>query len=136
MLISYEHVRKAVYRQHMNNAQKVSNVMQSVRLWMDQVIQEGGKSKFEEQINDNSNSFLIAWSTSFQLKDNETIACMDSTHRTVKSINPSATNDKAYASAYLFTILIKDRNVQRGIPVAFMICGSESSYNVVDLAQN
>jgi len=60
------------------------------------------------------------------MKDNDTISCMDSTHKTVKSLKPSKDKDKVFASAYLFTILVKDRNVQRGIPIAFMICSSES----------
>lgn len=65
------------------------------------------------------------------MKDNATIVCMDSTHKAVKSLKPSAENDKVFTSAYLFTILVKDRKVQTGIPIAFMVCNSESTKSLV-----
>ena len=52
---------------------------------------------------------------------------MDSTHKVVRSMRPAETETKkVFTSAYLYTILVKDQNVQRGIPIAFMICNSES----------
>jgi len=58
--------------------------------------------------------------------NNNNIVCMDSTHKVVKSLRPSLQDDDAFASAFLFTILVKDRQVQTGIPIAFMVCNSES----------
>lgn len=51
---------------------------------------------------------------------------MDSTHRVVKSLRPDPENKKAHGTAYLFTILVKDRQAHSGIPIAFMVCNSES----------
>lgn len=61
------------------------------------------------------------------MHDNDKVVCMDSTHKTVKSLRPNPDTKKAYASAYLFTILVKDKKVQSSIPIAFMICNSEST---------
>jgi hypothetical protein len=55
---------------------------------------------------------------------------MDSTHKIVRSMKPDESKKKVFTSGYLFTILVKDKNVQMGIPVAFMICSSESTYVV------
>lgn len=57
---------------------------------------------------------------------NTKIVCMDSTHKTVKSLKPDPENDKRFTSAYLFTLLVKDVQTQLGVPVAFMVCNSES----------
>lgn len=62
------------------------------------------------------------------MEQNRLIACMDSTHKVVRSLRPDKVKKKIFTSAYLYTILVKDRNVQRGIPVAFMICNSVIMY--------
>lgn len=59
--------------------------------------------------------------------DSTKIVCMDSTHKTVKSLKPDPKNDKRFASAYLFTLLVKDVKTQLGVPIAFMVCNSEST---------
>jgi len=61
------------------------------------------------------------------MEQNRLVACMDSTHKVVRSLRQDEAKRNIFTSAYLYTILVKDRNVQRGIPVAFMICNSEST---------
>ncbi|KAF9992691.1 hypothetical protein BGZ80_008448, partial [Entomortierella chlamydospora] len=41
----------------------------------------------------------------------------------------------AYKSAYLFTLLVKAQNIDKGIPVAFMISNSESEYSLIPWLQ-
>ncbi|KAF9343784.1 hypothetical protein BGX34_006370, partial [Mortierella sp. NVP85] len=52
---------------------------------------------------------------------------MDSTHKVVRSLRSDEKIKNTFTSAYLYTILVKDRNVQKGIHVAYMICNSEST---------
>jgi len=67
--ISYQHFRKAIYRQETSECRKAEEMVKSVRLWMEQIEQEGGKTLFMEQIEDSRpDSFIIAWSTPFQLE--------------------------------------------------------------------
>ncbi|KAI7830774.1 hypothetical protein BC939DRAFT_261349 [Gamsiella multidivaricata] len=54
------------------------------------------------------------------------IVCMDSTHKAVRSLLPDPDNEKVFPSAYLFTVLVRDRAANIGIPIAFMVCNSES----------
>lgn len=51
---------------------------------------------------------------------------MDWTHKTLKDIVPVDENNAIHNSVYLFTLLVKDKVVHRGIPVAFMVSKSES----------
>jgi hypothetical protein len=60
------------------------------------------------------------------MAENKTIYCMDSTHKTIKDIAPIEEGNKVHKSGYLFTLLIKDKDIRRGIPVAFLACKSES----------
>jgi len=67
------------------------------------------------------------------MKDDSLISCVDSTRGIARSLRPEKTertrkNKRDFdTSAYLFTILVKDRVLQKGIPVAYMLCSSESS---------
>ncbi|KAF9432770.1 hypothetical protein BGZ76_010355 [Entomortierella beljakovae] len=81
---------------------------------------------------------MVSWSTEFQLKamdQNTLIACMDSTHKTVKELKCDE-NLKVYKSSFLFTLLVKDRNFQKGIPISYMICNSESKIQTQKIAPN
>ena len=60
------------------------------------------------------------------MEDNTDIVCMDSTHNTTKDIRPVPDAPKAFKKALLFTLVVKDRLIRKGIPVAFMISSSES----------
>ncbi|KAK3805237.1 MAG: hypothetical protein JOS17DRAFT_768795 [Linnemannia elongata] len=131
----YDDVRTVVYRNRTQLSRKAVSPSYSVKLWLDQIKDEGGKSMFKDEAAQSKDHYLFAWCTRFQLKimkDNTTIVCMDSTHKTVKSLKPSPENDKVYTSAYLFTILVRDRKSQTGIPIAFMVCNSESSYIITE----
>ncbi|KAF9998688.1 hypothetical protein BGZ65_005834, partial [Modicella reniformis] len=67
------------------------------------------------------------------MKDVSLIACVDSTRgiagslRSEKDRKEQKEQEGFDTSAYLFTILVKDRVLQKGIPVAYMLCSSESS---------
>ncbi|KAF8928324.1 hypothetical protein BGZ47_001695, partial [Haplosporangium gracile] len=76
-----------------------------------------------------SSAFMCLLGAKFQLKimaDNKGIVCMDSTHRTVKLLNSDPKNPRVHGTAYLFTVLVKDRQLRSGISTASMICNSES----------
>lgn len=62
------------------------------------------------------------------MSENTNIYSIDSTHKTVKDITPIEEGSKVYNSAYLFTLLVKDKDIHQGIPVSFMTCKSESRY--------
>jgi hypothetical protein len=62
------------------------------------------------------------------MSENTNIYCMDSTHKTAKDIAPIEEGSKIHNSVYLFTLLVKDKDIHQGIPVAFMACKSESRY--------
>ncbi|KAI8362450.1 hypothetical protein B0O80DRAFT_100408 [Mortierella sp. GBAus27b] len=130
VLITYDNVRGAMYRKRTTNSQKASNIVTSVERWIKQIQDNGGKGLFQTNISGDPKSFLVAWCTGFQLRvmeQNRLIACMDSTHKVVRALQPDEKKKKTFPSAYLYTIVVKDRNVQSGIPVAFMICNSEST---------
>ncbi|KAG0075164.1 hypothetical protein BGZ93_004301, partial [Podila epicladia] len=84
------------------------DVVQSVKSWFKKIEEEGGKTMFNV------------------MAENKTIYCMDSTHKTFKDIEPIKEGNKVHKSGYLFTLLIKDKDIKRGIPVAFLACKSES----------
>ncbi|KAF9367472.1 hypothetical protein BGX21_007373 [Mortierella sp. AD011] len=103
------------------------DVVRSVKSWFKKNEEEGGKTMFNEDVH--SAGFAYGWCTSFQLKvmaENKTIYCMDSTHKTIKDIVPIEEGTKVHKSGYLFTLLVKDKDIKRGIPVAFLVCKSES----------
>ncbi|KAI8601365.1 hypothetical protein EDD21DRAFT_289906, partial [Dissophora ornata] len=127
MLITYNDVRGAIYRQRKKVYQKASDITDSVKLWITTIHQDGGQGKFLNGVGDSPNKFLIAWSTLFQLKVkiSRKTPCIDSTHMAVKSLKSGGDTVQAYTSSFLFTILVKDRNVQKGIPIAYMFCNSE-----------
>ncbi|KAF9536271.1 hypothetical protein EC957_011755, partial [Mortierella hygrophila] len=110
LYMHYGGVRTAAYRHKIADSRKHDDATASVKLWLDSIQQEGGKSMFMDGI----------------MANNKGIVCMDSTHRTVKSLRPDPNNPKANGTAYLFTILVKDRQSRSGIPIAFMVCNSES----------
>jgi len=64
----YDDVRTVAYRQKIKSSRKSLNPSLSVKLWLDQIEQEGGKSMFIEQVPEFSDHFVFAWSTKFQLK--------------------------------------------------------------------
>ncbi|KAF9158622.1 hypothetical protein BGX20_003308, partial [Mortierella sp. AD010] len=127
LLIKYDDIRTAAYRQHLKVYRKHKGVVTSVRLWLEHIESTGGKGRFVDK--EDKQNFMIAWCTKFQLKimgDNKLIACMDSTHKTVKSLWSSEDNHKVHSDAYLFTLLVKDRKLLKGVPIAFMITNTES----------
>ncbi|KAF9146369.1 hypothetical protein BGX21_006849, partial [Mortierella sp. AD011] len=87
MYITPHHLSSLVYRNRMREAQLSNNVSYSLKLWIEKIESEGGKGfKWE----DNSH-FGVCWSTKFQLqimKENSLIACVDSTHKTIKVLRP------------------------------------------------
>lgn len=64
MLIKYKAVRDAIYRQKKNVSQKDVNLLESVRMWLAQIEEEGGKSLFKTGPD---GAFTITWATQFQL---------------------------------------------------------------------
>ncbi|KAI7815852.1 hypothetical protein BC939DRAFT_81628 [Gamsiella multidivaricata] len=118
-----------MYRHRTLAYKKNYDVSLSVKLWMDTIRKEGGKSLFDEDVAKlDGKNYMIAWSSSFQIKvmqDNANIACMDSTHKVVKELRPL---EGSVQSGYLFTLLVKDVRSLQAIPISFMISNTESQY--------
>ncbi|KAI7832493.1 hypothetical protein BC939DRAFT_105364 [Gamsiella multidivaricata] len=78
LLIRYDDVRSAMYRHRTLAYKKNYDVSLSVKLWMDTIRKEGGKSLFDEDVAKlDGKNYMIAWSSSFQIKimqDNANIA--------------------------------------------------------------
>ncbi|KAF9913979.1 hypothetical protein FBU30_002868, partial [Linnemannia zychae] len=116
--VSYKLVRQALFDKQPKSFRKDSNVEKSVELWLKEIQEEGGKTMILKKQYGNPYSFVIAWSTSFQLQvmaDNTHIVCMDSTHKVVKSIYPAKDGPHQYPSAFLFALLVKDQVCKKGI---------------------
>lgn len=64
------------------------------------------------------------------MSGNTTVVCLDSTHKMVKAAKETVDDrgHKWHSSAYLYTVLVKDKWVRKGYPLSFMICSSESQY--------
>ncbi|KAF9536156.1 hypothetical protein EC957_012347, partial [Mortierella hygrophila] len=104
--------------------QKDKDVVKSVKLWFKEIEDKGGKTMFVE---DATLTGFAHFPPLLQvMSENTNIYCMDSTHKTAKDIAPIEEGGKIHNSVYLFTLLVKDKDVHQGIPVAFMACKSES----------
>jgi len=64
----YDDVRTVVYRNRIKQSRKALNKTYSVKLWLDQIKDEGGKSMFKEEVVKDKELYLFAWCTKFQLK--------------------------------------------------------------------
>ncbi|KAI8603671.1 hypothetical protein EDD21DRAFT_20127 [Dissophora ornata] len=130
-MIRYKDVENLLYRQRLKEAAKDNNIITSVRLWIEEIKMKGGKGNIWED--GDVKSYIVAWCTSFQLKimqRNDVIACMDSTHGVIKSLMPDKTRKVRNGTA-MFTILVKDLILQKGIPIAHMTCSTESTNGCV-----
>ncbi|KAI8601845.1 hypothetical protein EDD21DRAFT_353285 [Dissophora ornata] len=127
--VPYRLVRQVLYDRQPESFRKDRDVEKSVELWLSEIQKDSGKTMFLKNQHGDTNNFVIAWSTSFQLQvmvDNTDIACMDSTHKVVRKLHPAKDGTHVYESAFLFTLLVKDRFSKKGIPISFMICSNES----------
>ncbi|KAI8362209.1 hypothetical protein B0O80DRAFT_95336 [Mortierella sp. GBAus27b] len=123
-LLKYQDVHSELYRRKMKECARDVDVVKSVDRWMQEIEQEGGKGCFRDCMNGDPMLYMIAWCTKFQLEmmEDSLIACLDSTHGVAKPLRKD--ND---ASVYLFAIMVKDRVLHKGFPIAYMLCSSESS---------
>ncbi|KAG0059229.1 hypothetical protein BGZ92_006986, partial [Podila epicladia] len=99
LLIVQDKVRYALYRDRVKRYRMDEDVVQSVKSWFKKIEEEGGKTMFK--VNVHSTGFACGWCTSFQLKvmaANKTIYCMDSTHKTIKDIEPIKEGNKVHKS--------------------------------------
>ncbi|KAF9920166.1 hypothetical protein FBU30_010047 [Linnemannia zychae] len=68
-LFKYSDIRNALYKHRTIGARKHANALQSVRLWMTAIQEEGGRSVFNEDVTHlDGKHYMIAWSTQFQIK--------------------------------------------------------------------
>ncbi|KAF8930864.1 hypothetical protein BGZ47_000346 [Haplosporangium gracile] len=109
--------------------QRDKDVVKSVKFWFRKTEDKGGKSMFVE---DATLIRFAPFPPLFQvLSENTNIYCMDSTHKTAKDIAPIEEGSKIHNSVYLFMLLVKDKDVHQGIPIAFMACKFESRLKTV-----
>ncbi|KAF8917319.1 hypothetical protein BGZ58_005122, partial [Dissophora ornata] len=87
---------------------KDRDVEKSVELWLSEIQKDSGKTMFLKNQHGDTNNFVIAWSTSFQLQvmvDNTDIACMDSTHKVVRKLHPAKDGTHVYPIVHWLTWL-------------------------------
>ncbi|KAK3804607.1 MAG: hypothetical protein JOS17DRAFT_94558 [Linnemannia elongata] len=75
----YDDVRTVAYRQKTQGSRKSQDVAVSVKLWLDLIVQGGGKSMFMDQVAEFPEHFVFAWCTKFQLRlghERQQIHCM------------------------------------------------------------
>ncbi|KAI7852729.1 hypothetical protein BDC45DRAFT_536944 [Circinella umbellata] len=96
----------------------------SVRLWLNYLDDEG--YDVLSNIDEHNNRFTIAWISKWQkpILQRQDIVCVGSTHKTCKSFIRSSD------SCYLFTIVCKNFDTNKGCPVGFMITNSETTVSV------
>jgi hypothetical protein len=56
----YDDVRTVAYRQKTQGSRKSQDISVSVKLWLDLIVQEGGKSLFMDQVADFPQHFMFA----------------------------------------------------------------------------
>ncbi|KAF9920589.1 hypothetical protein FBU30_009555 [Linnemannia zychae] len=79
----YDDVRAAAYCQKIRVSRKVLDRTCNVRLWLDQIENEGGKTLLIDEVPEFPDHYKFAWSTKFQLKimeNNKYTVCMNSTY--------------------------------------------------------
>ncbi|KAG0268852.1 hypothetical protein BGZ96_006630, partial [Linnemannia gamsii] len=64
----YDDVRTVAYRQKTQGSQKSHDVGVSVKIWLDLIVQGGGKGMFMDQVAEFPEHFVFAWCTKFQLR--------------------------------------------------------------------
>lgn len=64
----YDDVRTVVYRNRTQLSRKAVIPSYSVKLWLDQIKDEGDKSTFKDEAAQDKDHYLLAWCTRFQLK--------------------------------------------------------------------
>ncbi|KAG0247298.1 hypothetical protein BG011_001710, partial [Mortierella polycephala] len=67
--ITYEDIRKCIYRHKTIIPRKHVDVIQSIHLWMETIRSEGGEAIFDDNVGGGDRQhFMAAWITSFQTK--------------------------------------------------------------------
>ncbi|KAG0019048.1 hypothetical protein BGZ80_006385, partial [Entomortierella chlamydospora] len=66
--LSYEDVRKTVYRQRIKKSRKPLNTTASVQTWIETMKEDGGKGTFIDGIAGDAGLYMFARSTKFKLK--------------------------------------------------------------------
>ena len=64
----YDDVRTVAYRQKTQGSRKSHDVGVSAKIWLDLIVQGGGKSMFMDQVAEFPEHFVFAWCTKFQLR--------------------------------------------------------------------
>ncbi|KAG1169094.1 hypothetical protein G6F36_012129 [Rhizopus arrhizus] len=111
LFVKYKDVKNLIDARIAHLTRKHSNDKESIKLCVDALKQEGFFSllRFHE-----NGPFLLSWF----LEEAEEW-CIDSTHKTCKSLNNPAENN------YLFTIVVRSPITNKGVPVCFFITDRE-----------
>ncbi|KAG1046890.1 hypothetical protein G6F43_010640 [Rhizopus delemar] len=118
LFVKYKDAKNFIDARIAHLTRKHSNDKESIKLWVDTLKQEGFFSllRFHE-----NGHFLLSWVSPWQKKFLEEAEewCIDSTHKTCKSLNNPAEN------SYLFTIVVRSPITNKGVPVCFFITDRE-----------
>ncbi|KAG0048436.1 hypothetical protein BGZ83_006593 [Gryganskiella cystojenkinii] len=96
---------------------KDHGAVKRVQLWLKEIEDKGGKTMFVEDAT--LTGFTYWWRTKFSAE--------------AKDITPIKKSSKAHNSVYLFTLLVKDKEIHQKIPDACMASESESWNRLSDL---
>ncbi|KAF9581288.1 hypothetical protein BGW38_001750 [Lunasporangiospora selenospora] len=104
-------VHGVFYRRQMREAARDKDIFQSIHLWIKDIKMRGGEGMFQFETKDKERSHKnSSWSS----------------HKVVRPLMPNVKKIRDVSA--LFTILVKDVVLQKGIPIAYLICSSESTF--------
>ncbi|KAG1501015.1 hypothetical protein G6F53_011179 [Rhizopus delemar] len=118
LFVKYKDVKNLIDARIAYLTRNHSNDKESIKLWVDTLKQEGFFSliRFHE-----NGPFLLSWVSFWQKKVSPKAEewCIDSTHKTCKSLNNPAEN------SYLFTAVVGSPITSKSVPVCFFITDHE-----------
>ncbi|KAA1079792.1 hypothetical protein PGT21_024402 [Puccinia graminis f. sp. tritici] len=122
--ITYDHVRTRIRNRAMVLAKKHSNVFRSIEMWNRYLISQGWNTylPFQEDSEYYTFAFQSPWQREMMLTYGQSMVMVDATHNSVSNY---CFNDGRKVS--LYTIIIRDPVVGKGLPVCWAFTSSEAT---------
>ncbi|KAI9246546.1 hypothetical protein EDC94DRAFT_529522 [Helicostylum pulchrum] len=121
MLVKYSDVQNSIVAKMNALSRKHATDKESVRLWMEELHQNRFYSAMYEVSQDPKGPFIVSWISPWRK-----MWYIDSTHKTSKSfLNPKE-------DCYLFTIIVRNKMTNKGVPVCFFVTNREFTNVIAD----
>ncbi|KAI8979866.1 hypothetical protein BDB01DRAFT_725385 [Pilobolus umbonatus] len=121
LLVRYVDVQNVIFAKMNKLSRKSSVNMESIRLWMNDMQDTKHYSTLFSVDPDMNGPFLVFWMSPWQkiIFENAEEWCIVSTHKTCKSFV------KSTVDCYLYTIVVRNKATNKGVPVCFFITNRE-----------